>query len=300
MFNNQKKMVKMAAGVVLISSLIMPAAASAFSDVNGRDAQIVQSMQHKGWIQGVTKDKFAPKGKLTGAQGVHLIVQALGLKGQVKTNLIFPGKTSWYSESLRIVEENGIELPENFTLNDELAREEFAYILHQAIKKTGNYPLIKMYIEVADGDQGTALYSGSIQNLLLMKIAALDSQNNFYPKNSITRMDATRMVYNAVQYISKYKESMEELNPIKDTVTYSVEKVNDDINKVVLTRANQSNPGYGIRVAKVDFNKQGTAVVYYELLSPEEGYDYAQVITDTKATTYISSEYKVQIELLLN
>ncbi|MNN46820.1 hypothetical protein D3C81_1612170 [compost metagenome] len=93
---------------------------------------------------------------------------------------------------------------------------------------------------------------------------------------------------------------MEELNPIKDTVTYSVEKVNDDINKVVLTRANQSNPGYGIRVAKVDFNKQGTAVVYYELLSPEEGYDYAQVITDTKATTYISSEYKVQIELLLN
>ncbi|MNP67655.1 hypothetical protein D3C76_1635120 [compost metagenome] len=76
--------------------------------------------------------------------------------------------------------------------------------------------------------------------------------------------------------------------------------MNDEINKVILTRANQPNPGYGIRVAKVDFNKQGTATVYYELLSPEAGSFYPQVITDTKAITYISSEYKVQIELLLN
>ncbi|MBA9086916.1 hypothetical protein FHR92_003396 [Fontibacillus solani] len=299
MRNNQKKMVKMAAGIVLASSLIMPAAASAFSDVNEQDAEIVQSMQHKGWIQGVTKDKFAPKSKLTGAQGVHLIVQALGLKGQVKTNLKYTGQSQWYATSLRIAEENGIELPENFTVNGELTREEFAYILRQAINTTGNYPLIKMFIEVADGDQGTALYSGSIQNLLLMKIAALDSKNNFYPKNSITRMEATRMVYNAVEYVNKYNDSLEEVKPIKDTVTYNVEKVNDDINKVILTRPNQSNPGYGIRVAKVEFTKQGTAIVYYELLSPEAGSDYPQVITDTKTETYISSEYKVQIELLL-
>ncbi|MNO51299.1 S-layer protein sap precursor [compost metagenome] len=299
MKNNYKQIVKMAAGIVLISSLISPAA-SAFSDVSEQDAQIVQLMQHKGWIQGVTKDKFAPKGKLTGAQGVHLIVQSLGLKGQEKSSLKFAGKTSWYSESLRIAEENGIELPENFTANGELTREEFAYILHQAINTTGNYPLIKMYIEVADADQGTVLYSGSIQNLLLMKIAALDSKNNFYPKQSITRMDAIRMVYNAVEYINKYNKGQNEVKPIKDTVTYSVEKMNDEVNKVTLTRPNQSNPGYGIRVAKVEFTKQGTATVYYELLSPEEGYAYAQVITDTKATTYISSEYKVQIELLLN
>ncbi|MNO14215.1 S-layer protein precursor [compost metagenome] len=287
-----------AAGVILISSLIVPSAASAFNDVDGQDAQIIQSMHQKGLIQGVSKEKFAPKGKLTGAQGVHLIVQALGLKGKDTSKLKIPAQSQWYAASLRIIEENGVELPDNFNVNGELTREEFAYILRQAINATGNYPLIKMYIEVADADQGNVLYSGSIQNLVLMKIASLDDKNNFYPKNSITRMEAARMVYNAAEYIEKYNQAQEEVNPIKDTVTYNVEKVNEDINKVVLTRENQPNPGYGIKVAKVEFSDEGTAVVFYELLSPKEGNFYPQVITSTKAITYVSSQYKVQIELL--
>lgn len=290
----QIKMVKKAAGVVLICSLIIPgmASASGFKDVKGKDAQIVQSLHNKGMIQGVTKDKFVPNGKLNGAQGVHLIVEALGLKGKDKSDLKFAGKSKWYTKSLQIAKDNGIALPENFTVNGELTREEFAYILRQGIDATGNYPLIKMYIHIQDADQGNILYSGSIQNLVLMKIATLDSENKFYPTKKITRMEAAQFIYNAVNYIDQYKNDSE---IIKDSVIYNVEKVNDDINKVTLTRENQPSPGYGITVSKVEFTKGGVAKVYYELLSPEPGQMYPQVITSTKTVTYVSSQYKVEL-----
>lgn len=290
----QTTLVRKAAGVVLICSLIAPgmALASGFKDVKGKDAQIVQSLYNKGMIQGVTKDKFVPNGKLSGAQGLHLIVEALGLKGKDKSDLKFAGKSKWYAKSLQIAKENGIELPENFTVNGELTREEFAYILRQGIDATGNYPLIKMYIHIQDADQGNVMYSGSIQNLVLKKIATLDSENKFYPTNKITRMEATQFIYNAVNYIDQYKNDNE---VIKDSVIHHVDKVNDDINKVTLTRENQPSPGYGITVSKVEFTKDGVAKVYYELLSPEPGQMYPQVITSTKTVTYVSSQYKVEI-----
>lgn len=290
----RQNMVKSAAGVVLICSLVMPgmASASGFTDVKGEGARIVQSLHQKGIIQGITKDKFAPQGTLNGAQGVHLVVEALGLKGKDKSELKFAGKSKWYAKSLQIAKENGIELPKNFSVNGELTREEFAYILRQGIDATGNYPLIAMYLYIEDADQGNELYTGSIQNLVLMKIAELDSEDKFHPTNKITRMEAAELIYNAVNYIDQFKSNSEIVN---DSVIYNVEKVNDDINKVTITRENQPSPGYGIAVSKVEFTKDGVAKVYYELLSPDPDQMYPQVITSTNTVTYVSSQYKVEL-----
>lgn len=288
---------KTAAALLLSGSLLLASSAAAFSDVQGQDAKMIESLQKKGIIQGVTKDKFAPKNKLTGAQGVHMIVQALDLKAKDKNKGPFQkssGKKAWYDSSLRIAEDNGIKLPDNFNWNREISKEQFAYILDQAIFATGNYPLIKMYIEVKDANQGNVNYSGSIQRLLLMKITELDDKGNFYPTSAMTRIEAARMVYNAAEFVKKAQEN--EMNR-EQNVSFHIEKVNDQINKVVLTRYNQAHPGYGIRVAKVEYTKQNKAVVYYELLSPEPGKFYPQVITDTKTETYIPSEFSVEIAL---
>lgn len=284
---------KIAAALLLSGSLLMATSVSAFSDVQGDDAGIIEALQYKG-IKGATKDKFVPLGKLTGAQGVHMIVKALDLKAKNTKNTKVSGKVTWYTPALRIAEGNGIKLPKDFDPNAELTREAFADILAQAIYATGDYPMIKMFIEIADADHITVEYSGHIQQLLLMKVASLDEQGKFHPKDTITRIEGARLVYNAAEYIDKYKEVEQGM---QDNVSFQVEKVNDQINKVVLTRAEQPNPGYGIRVAKVEFSGN-KATVYYELLSPEPGMNYIQVISDTKAETYISSQYTVEVKKL--
>ncbi|MGG6311225.1 protease complex subunit PrcB family protein [Paenibacillus macerans] len=285
---------KLAIVLLMSGSLLMASSASAFSDVQGQDAGMTEALQQKGIIQGVSKDKFVPLGKLTGAQGVHMIVKALDLKAKADSPSQPSGKNEWYASSLRIAEDNGIKLPKDFAPNAQLTREAFADILMQAVNATGNYPTIKMYIEVADANQMTPDYANNIQTLLLMKIASLDEQGKFDSKQAINRIDAARLVYNAAEFVNKYKDDEQNM---QDNVSCNVEKVNDQINKVVLTRAQQPNPGYGIRVAKVEFSgKQAT--VYYELLSPDPGQSYIQVISDTKAETFVSSQYTVEIKRL--
>ncbi|WP_433943246.1 S-layer homology domain-containing protein [Paenibacillus sp. SN-8-1] len=282
---------KAVAALVLTGSLMAVSSASAFTDVKGQDSEVINSLQSKNIIQGITKDKFAPQGKLTSAQGIHLVVKALQLKSD---SAVQPGGgEAWYAESVEIAKANGIPVDLAANPSTELTKEQFAHILYKGIRATGNYPLIKMFIPVADEGEGTPDYQGSIQNLLLMKIASLDSSWKFHPKDKITRMEAALMVYKAAEYVNNYKTAKNE----DEQVTFVVEKVNDQVNKVVLTRAQQPNPGYGISVEKVDFTSEGTAVVYYKLGSPDPGKVYPQVITDTKAETYLSSKYKVEIAL---
>lgn len=290
---NHRKM-KLAASLMMTSSLLLASSASAFSDVQGQDVKITEALQQKGIIQGITKDHFDPLGKLTGAQGVHMIVKALELKPKAEGSLPPSDHTEWYASSLRIAEDHGIKLPKDFAPNGQLSREAFADLLMQAINVTGNYPTIKMYIVVADADRMNPDYENSIQTLLLMKIASLDEQGKFHPKQAITRIEAARLVHNAAEFVGKHKEAEQN---VQDQVSFEVEKVNDQINTVVLTRVRQPNPGYGIRVAKVEFSGK-TATVYYELQSPEPDMDYIQVITDTKAETFVSSEYQVEIKRL--
>ncbi|MFD3261022.1 protease complex subunit PrcB family protein [Paenibacillus lentus] len=294
------KKLKMTAVLLLSSSLLLASSAAAFHDVEGQDAVITKSLHEKGIIQGVSKDKFAPKSHLTGAQGVRMIVQALDLKGKSKNLDVKGGAAFWYSESLQIAKDHGIQLPADFKPNEKLTREEFASILMQGVAATGDYPVIMMYVDVADSNAVNPDYMNSIQTLLLTKIASLDEDGKFHPKSSITRMEAARLVYNAVEFVQKNKDNVIpdlEDNDQLNQVSFQVEKVNDQVNKVILTRANQPHPGYGISVAKVEF-KDKTAVVHYELLSPDPGKFYPQVITDSKTETYVASQYDVKIKPL--
>ncbi|MNJ34583.1 hypothetical protein D3C77_293010 [compost metagenome] len=286
----RKSKFKVAAVLALSASLMLATSASAFTDVKGEDAKITKALQDKGIIQGINKDLFAPNQKLTGAQGVQLIVKALDLKAKPNDNEVLEkADQAWYASSLKIAKDNGIELPKDFNPAAELSREVFVHILRQAVYTTGNYPLIKMYIAIADESEITLDYSGDVQILLLHKIATLDKDGKFNPKQPITRIEAAKMVYLAEAFVESYKESS---NQLEQQVSYSTEKVNDLINKVTVTRANQPHPGYGIAIDKIEFTSPDQATVYYKLLDPDPDKMYIQVITDTHVDTYISSEYK--------
>ncbi|MFS0838561.1 S-layer homology domain-containing protein [Paenibacillus sp. 1P03SA] len=289
MMKNKKNMI---AALTLGCSLLAASSASAFSDVQGPDAAVIESLQSKGVIQGVSEDKFAPQGKLTSVQGVHLIVKALQLKAAGET---LPGADApWYAESLEIAAKNGLPVELAADASAELTREQFAHLLFKGIRATGDYPLIKMYIQVADEKEMTPSYQGSIQNLLLMKVAFLDGKNEFHPKAPITRMEAAGMIAKAIEFTDRYKERTD--NQENQEVSFTVEKVNEDINKIVLTRKEQPSPGYGISITKIEMNDNGHAKVHYKLTSPEPGKMYPQVIWSSKTETYVSSKYKVDIQ----
>ena len=291
----KRKKLNLAVAVLLSGSLMLVPAASAFNDVQGDDARMVESLQDRGIIQGMTKDKFVPLGKVNGAQGVHMIVQALGLKAK-PDNQVSPQNRDknwhWYDESLVIAADNGIELPQGFSVSKELTREQFSFLLQQGIHATGDYPLIAMLIEITDADEVTTSYFNSVQALLLMKITELDDAGKFHPKQPLTRIEAAKWVYNSREFVDNHRKADD---PMLDEVTYSMEKVNDQINRVILQRENQPNPGYGITVTKVEFGKDQVATIYYELLSPKPGQMYPQVITTTKTETYVASSYKIKL-----
>ena len=286
----KKSKFKVVAALALSTSLLLTASASAFTDVAGEDAKITKALLDKGIIQGINNDIFAPNQKLTQAQGMHLIVKALDLKPEAANHEDSNKKKSpWYTNSLNILKDNGLELPAQFIPTAELSREAFVSILGKAMNTTGNYPVVEMYIQITDESDITPDYSGEIQVMLLHNIATLDKEGKFHPKQSITRMEAAKMAYKANEFVNAHKEANEELN---DQISYKTEKVNDAINKVIVTRQNQPHPGYGIVVEKIEFTEPDQATIYYKLLDPDPDKMYIQVITDSHTETYISSQYK--------
>jgi hypothetical protein len=305
-----KKSKSVTAALLVICSLAVATSASAFRDIKGAEQEkIVNSLQNKGIIQGITKDKFAPNQLLTYAQGVHLVVKAMDLQ-------IMPDFTTgsfgnipssaWYAKSYRIAAENQVPLSPDIDPGSRITREQFANILYKAISVTGEYPTVRMYIDVADGKKLDQDASEAVQFLLLTKIAKLDEQSNFNPDRNLTRMEAAEMVYNASEFVKNHKpvqsapeNPAEPSDPVQQNgISMSVEKVNDHQNKVTLTRFQAPNPGYGIEVDHIDYVDDTHAVLYYKLTSPKPGEINIQVITDTHTSTLVDSKYNVTIKVV--
>jgi hypothetical protein len=77
----------------------------------------------------------------------------------------------------------------------------------------------------------------------------------------------------------------------KEEIKVSVDKVNDAVNKVTLSIGQKPNAGYDIQIVRIDF-KDEYALITYHLTAPEDGKNYADVITEPKAVTYLASDYK--------
>lgn len=272
----------------------------AFKDVkNDVNEQKISELKKLGILRGDKNDKFNPKGKLTYAEGVSLIVRGLKLNidhirfiKEPKASDYFPNlkDNAWYSQAFIIANLNGLEIPKTVKASDVMTREQFAHHLFKAMLTKGDYAFIEMFMLLEDEADVNKDYMDSIQKLLISKIITLDSSNKFYPKKAITRSDAAGWLYDAITFVK-------ETTPIPDlpeqpplALKLSVTAVNSEINKVTVS-AQVPHPGYSIRIASISFEGD-QAVIYVETVLPDPDRMYPQVITDVQVSTYVDAKLK--------
>lgn len=283
--------------LVLVFTLVLSGTVLAFSDIAGDPAdKEIQALKDLGLINGVDGEKFEPQAKLTYASGIHLLVKAFELNIDslrfIKEPLASDYFTSipnnaWYSQSFLIAYLNGLPIAKDVDSKQFMTREEFANLLFEAISKTGDYVFIDIWMEIKDESDVNPDYMTSVQRLIISGIIELED-GYFYPDREITRSEAAKMLYNAIQFVD---EMNAENKPIVDDVTMDIIEVNDEVNKVVLSWG-LKNSGHEIIITGVNFYENGEAVIYYELREPDPNKFYPQVMIEPKAEVFISSKYK--------
>ncbi len=282
------------------------AAAAAFTDVKSADNQaIVSSLQDKGIINGVTATQFKPNGSLTQAQAIQILAKAFELKKD-GAQVIPAANQPWYAGAVEAAKANKLSLPSTFKPSAEVNREDFALWLYEAINTTGQYPATKMFVVFEDQDQIDKAASNAIQTLVNMNVIPRSSVGQkFEPKSTITRMDAAIWVNSAVQMIERAHENQGDdtttppasgsegsqmgYDPVLNSTSTA-----DGKQKVTLT-IELPNPGYGLKIDKVDLTDDKRAIISYSLTQPEPGMMYPQVISEGKAETVIPAGYTPEL-----
>lgn len=295
-----KKLAAITLTSLLISSLTF-SSAFAFSDLEEGQSEAVLALKDRGIVSGIDNEHFVPRGKISYAQSVQMIVKGLNLNldtirfikqpvaSDTYTNI---PNDAWYADAFIIAHYNGLEIPKDVNPNSTITREQFGDLLVHALEKKGNFPLVKMFIVIKDEDQINVNYQGTLQRLLLYKITQLDKDGKFNPKGELTRGEAARWVYQAIRFVEAHTQNPA---PVEE-VSVKVEKVNDDVNRVTLSKE-MPNPGYGLVIQAIEFSADGgQAVIKYTVQKPNPDMMYPQVITEVKAETYVSSKYKAIAE----
>ncbi|NOV02073.1 S-layer homology domain-containing protein [Paenibacillus planticolens] len=289
-----------------LSSIILGAltfnTAFAFSDVENGQAEAINALYDRGVVSGVDHQHFAPKNKISYAQTVQIIVKGLDLNLDLLRFVKKPVASdyftnipndAWYADAFIIAHYNGVEIPKDVNPNAAITREQFGDLLIRALEKKGNFPMIKIApADIKDADQITPEYQGALQRMLVYKIAALDNNGKLNPKAELTRGEAATWVYNASKVLAAHTQKPAPT----ESIAVNVEKVNDDVNKVTLSRESKPTGGYAIEITGIQFQQDGRAIITYTLTDPQPDSMNAQVITEPKAVTYVSSKYTAVAE----
>ncbi|WP_372663207.1 S-layer homology domain-containing protein [Cohnella sp.] len=244
-------------------------------------------------------DRYHAKFNIDAATAVALIVKGLNLnidhirfiKAPKASDYFTKVKdNAWYAEHFIIAQHTGLGLPQYINPSAKVTKEQFSQWLFGALSNKGEFTWIEIYMEIADADQVTKGYMYSIQKLLIAKIATLDSKQKFYPKENITRGEALAMIGKTKSFIKNATPVIQPETPVVTDVKLTPDKLSDDVTRVTLT-AMAPHPGYGFEVSSIAF-ANGEAIINYRVIEPDPDKFYAQVITELKLVTYISSQYK--------
>lgn len=269
--------------------------AFAFNDVkDDPESAAIQQLLSQGVVSGVGHNQFVPKGTLSVGNAVALIVKGMELgidTSEVpKASDYFTNvkDDAWFAQAFVVAHHNGLDIPQDIDPNANITREQYAHWLYQALETHGDYAWIEIYILIEDEDQVNPDYMTSIQRMLIGQIAKLNENNEFRPKDSITRSEAAGMLHRAMEYV-KNNEPIEVPESVLQDVQLAIENVNDEIVKVTLT-AQAPHPGYGIEVSSIVFHDD-QAIINYRAKLPDPDMMYPQVITEVEIDTYIAASY---------
>lgn len=291
-----KKLVTLLSATLLLGSLTA-GSVFAFDDLNQEQKAPIMALKERGVVSGMDGKHFVPTGQVSYAQAVHMLVKGLDINISAMTFIKAPEATdyytnipndAWYAESFVKAHLNGLLIPKDVDPNGTITREQFADLVIHAIDTKGTFPVIKMLVIFEDENQVDPKLSYSLQRIVLHQIVTVGEDHKFYPKREMTRGEAAVWVHNAMSFVESHAEHPAQ----QEQVTVSVEKVNDDVNKVILSRGQKPTAGYGITIDSIRFEQDGRAVITYSLTDPKPDSMNATVITEPKAEAYISSKYK--------
>ncbi|UQZ35183.1 hypothetical protein C2I18_17630 [Paenibacillus sp. PK3_47] len=293
---------------ILAASLSFGVSASAFSDMKGHAAESkINSLHKDGIVNGVTSDKFAPKSKVTFAQGVQFIVSGLKLSpegsgGKASDYFDKVKDNAWYAKAFVTAKESGLSLDKTVDPNGTMTRAQFAHLLTQALQSKGNFPVTLMYANVTDGDKMSNDEMNSLQILFNTRIVTLEKDGKFRPTEAVTRAEAAVWIYDAADFAKRVITPEDDNNNTETGYHYEaavkLEKAADGVNKATLTVSNLPNPGYGLSIDRIEFGKDKTAVIYFSVTKPDPGMMYPQVISDATAVTYLPDGYTATAQSL--
>ncbi|WP_019912998.1 S-layer homology domain-containing protein [Paenibacillus sp. HW567] len=301
-FQTSAKKITLACGI-LAASMSFGVSAFAFTDLKGNPAESkINELHQKGVINGVTSDRFAPKSKLTFAQGIQFIVSGLQLSPQASDGGSSNAASSyfdkvkdkaWYAPAFLTAKQNGLSLDKTVDPNAVMTRIQFAHLLTQALQSKGNFPVTMMYANISDGSKLATAEMNSLQILVNTHLVTLEKNNTFRPNDAVTRAEAAVWIYDAVKFaatvIQPDDSSTAPSYAYEAAVT--LEKAGDGVNKATLTVSNLPNPGYGLSIERIEFGKNKTAVIYFTVTKPAPGQMYPQVISQATAVTYLPEGY---------
>ncbi|MBD2846248.1 S-layer homology domain-containing protein [Paenibacillus sp. IB182496] len=302
---------KRLAGVLVSALLLLALGQSAFAfpdTANDPNAEQIKKLEALGIVKGGNDGSFRPGAALSYAEGLTLIVRGLelttgdGAAGQAPASNAMNGPASgaWYADALAAAQASGIDLPEEVGFGEAMTREAFAHALFQGIAAKGDYAFIEMWVMIEDEAQIDSAYMNSIQKLILAKIAALDENGAFHPTASITRSEAAGWLFGAVSFVEEVEpipplEPEPANSPLQD-ISFAISEAGAGVNQVVVS-ATAPHPGYGMRIAGIDFHDD-TAVLRVEVTLPDPDRMYPQVITELETVTYVDSDYSIELEAL--
>jgi hypothetical protein len=300
-----KKIISVALTTVLVGSLSFGTAFASFTDIDDSQKEAIKVLQDRGIVNGMDSKHFAPKGKITYAQSVQMIVKGLDLNLDLLRFIKAPlasdfyknvNDKSWYADAFIIAQYSGLEISKDVNPNAIITREQFGDLLVRALEKKGQFPTVKMFIQFKDEAQINPELQGSLQRMVLYKIAELDKNGNFAPKGEVTRGQAATWVYNTIQFLKNHQSTPAPTPAPTDEVKVTIEKISDAVKKVVLSRGDKPNAGYGIEINSIRFDANNKAVISYTLVEPSPDQMYAEVITEAKVETFLSAKYTATAE----
>lgn len=251
-----KKLAAMISATMLFSSLSV-GSVFAFTDVTGDQSIAISALQDRGIVNGVDAEHFAPKGQISYAQSVQMIVKAfdynldlMKFAEQPVASTLFTNvrDNAWYAEAFVIAHYNGLNIPKDVNPNAALTREQFADLLDHALEKKANLPMINLKMEIKDDSQITPGLQGSILRLVHYKIAELDKDGNFNPKSELTRGESATWLYNAIRFV---EERQAPVTTDQETIQALTNEINMLKSESTAQQIMESNYGTSTQVTNV-------------------------------------------------
>ncbi|MGN7762857.1 S-layer homology domain-containing protein [Paenibacillus sp. 22594] len=307
-FQMSAKKMTIACGI-LAASVSFGASAFAFSDLKGDPAESkINALHHKGVVNGVTTDRFAPKSKVTFAQGIQFIVNGLQLSPQTGSSTVTASTyfdkvkdKAWYASAFLIAKQNGLTLDPTVDPNAAMTRIQFAHLLTQALQSKGNFPVTLMYADISDGGKLSNAEMNSLQILVNTHLVTLEKNNTFRPNDAVTRSEAAVWIYDAAEF-ARTVIAPDDGTAAPSQMMYegsvTLEKAGDGVNKATITVSDLPNPGYGLTINRIEFGKDKTAVIYFSITKPAPGKMYPMVISKGTVVTYLPEGYTATAQSL--